>query len=111
MLLALLLPGALFASTVDLPQTGQNKCYEANGAEVACTGTGQDGDIQSGVAWMTPRFISDGASTMTDSLTGLMWTKDANAPGPAACSPGAAKTWQGALDYVNCLNSKQLSWL
>ena len=34
-----------------------------------------------------------------------MWTEDGNAPGPAACDPGAAKTWQEALDYVARLNA------
>ena len=34
-----------------------------------------------------------------------MWTMDGNAPGPAACSPATTKTWQGALDYVACLNT------
>ena len=101
----MLLPGILFASTTELPQTGQDKCYNANGGEVYCPGTGQDGDFQAGVVWTTPRFFSDGAGTRTDSLTGLMWTLNANAPGPSACSPGMAKTWQGALDYVKCLNT------
>jgi hypothetical protein len=35
-----------------------------------------------------------------------MWATDANAPGPAACSPGITKTWQEALDYVTCLDAK-----
>ena len=34
-----------------------------------------------------------------------MWTKDGNAPGPAACDPGVAKTWQESLEYVACLNA------
>lgn len=42
--------------------------------------------------------------TLTDNLTGLMWTQDGNAPGPVACSPAVTKTWQQALDYVTCLN-------
>ena len=41
---------------------------------------------------------------MTDRLTGLVWSKDGKAPGPAACSPDKDKTWQEALDYVKCLN-------
>ncbi len=54
---------------------------------------------------MPYRFADNGNSTITDNLTGLIWTKDANAPGPAACCPGTKKTWQEALDYVACLNS------
>jgi hypothetical protein len=64
-----------------------------------------DGDLEKGVAWPTPRFTDLGDGTITDNLTGLIWTKDANAPGPASCSPATTKTWQEALDYVKCLNN------
>ena len=52
-----------------------------------------------GVAWPTPRFSDNGDQTLTDNLTGLIWTKNGN---PAT----ATKTWQGALDYVASLNSE-----
>ncbi|MBI5194214.1 MAG: DUF1566 domain-containing protein [Nitrospirae bacterium] len=91
---------------VDLPKTGQTTCYDSiDGTAIPCAGTGQDGDIQAGVAWPSPRFTNNGDGTVTDNLTGLMWTQDGNAPGPFSCSPTADKTWQGALDYVACLNS------
>jgi hypothetical protein len=44
---------------------------------------------------------------MQDHLTDLVWSKDANAPGPAACNPATTKNWQAALDYVKCLNSSR----
>jgi len=65
---------------------------------ISCPGTGQDGDIQAGVPWPSPRFIDHGNDTVTDNLTGLMWTKDANLP-------GTSKTWQEALDYVKGINT------
>ncbi len=99
------LPAIVKAGAVDLPKTGQTTCYDTAGAVIACPGTGQDGDIQAGVAWPVPRFINNGDGTVTDNLTGLMWTQDGNAPGPAVCSPATTKTWQGALDYVACLNT------
>jgi len=86
-------------------KTGQTKCYDTLGTEISCTGTGQDSDIQAGVAWPEQRFMDYGDGTVIDSLTGLMWTKDANAPGSAGCNPEDTKTWQEALDYVACLNS------
>jgi len=92
-------------SPVNLPRTGQTTCYNTFGAVVSCAGTGQDGGIQAGVSWTSPRFTDHGDGTVTDNLTGLMWTKDGNAPGPVACSPATVKTWQGALDYVTCLNA------
>ena len=90
---------------ISLPKTGQTTCYDSSGNIIDCTGTGQDGDLQQGVAWPSPRFTDNGDGTVRDNLTGLIWTKDGNAPGPAVCSPATAKTWQGALDYVACLNT------
>ena len=29
-----------FAGVIELPQTGQTKCYDTNGVEIPCTGTG-----------------------------------------------------------------------
>ena len=66
--------------------------------------TGDDGDLERGVAWPYPRFSDLGNGTVADNLTGLNWTKDANAPGPSVCTPGTYKLWLGALDYVACLN-------
>ena len=37
-------------------------------------------------------------------MTGLRWARDWDSPGPAVCGPATAKTWQGALDHVTCLN-------
>jgi len=85
-----------FAGTIQLPKTGQTKCYDSDGNEIMCAGTGQDGEIQAGVAWPDPRFTDNSDGTMTDNLTGLMWTKDANLP-------GGTTDWQLALDYANSL--------
>jgi hypothetical protein len=84
-------------SAICLPKTGQTKCYNSSGSEISCSGTGQDGDIQAGVAWPSPRFADQG-NTVTDNLTGLMWTRNANLP-------GGTKTWPQALDYVAGMNA------
>lgn len=83
------------ALTSALPKTGQTKSYAA----------GDDGYLQKGTEWPNPRFTVNADSTITDNLTGLVWSTDANAPGPDTCSPGTLKTWQAALDYVTCLNA------
>ena len=59
---------------------------------------GDDGDLEKGVAWPSPRFMDHGNGTITDNLTGLMWTKNANLA-------GGGKPWQEALDYVKSINS------
>ena len=84
----------VFAATLDLPRTGQTLCYDATGAEISCTGTGQDGELQLGIEWPNPRFDAAGGC-VTDNLTGLMWV----------ASPTITHTtWQGALDYANSLD-------
>ncbi|OGW13930.1 MAG: hypothetical protein A2035_03980, partial [Nitrospirae bacterium GWA2_42_11] len=51
---------------IRLPKTGQTTCYDNSGIIVACAGTGQDGDLQRGVAWPSPRFTDNGDGTVTD---------------------------------------------
>ena len=93
------------AAPAPVPQTGQTTCYDSIGRAMPCVGTGMDGAIKGGVAWPVPRFVDNGNGTVSDNLTGLLWTKDANAPGPTACTPATSKSWQQALDYAACLNS------
>ena len=78
-------------------KTGQTECYDANGGSIDCAETGQDGDLQKGVAWPEPRFTDNEDGTVTDNLTGLMWAQNANAD-------GAKKIWSAALTYCNDLN-------
>ena len=80
-----------------LPKTGQPLCYDADGNVRDCAGTGEDGEYQKGVASPNPRFTDHGNGTVTDNLTGLMWTKD------VAQIPGTM-TWQAALDACNSLD-------
>ncbi len=37
-----------------------------------------DGDLQKGVMWPTPRFADKGNGTVKDNFTGLVWTQNAN---------------------------------
>ncbi len=94
--------------TLNLARTGQTVCTDTGGAVVPCAGTGQDGATQSGVAWPVPRFRDNGDLTVTDLLTGLTWTKNAESPGnnQYLCSAtNITVNWQQALDHVTCLNS------
>ena len=89
-------------------QTGQTACYDAVGTIIACDGTGQDGDLQAGVPWPSPRFTDIGDGTVFDELTGLSWLKDANCietghPDFDGQNGGAVK-WQHALDFVQGIN-------
>jgi Protein of unknown function (DUF1566) len=85
------------AGIIALPKTGQTTCSDAAGAAIACAGTGQDGELQTGVAEPSPRFVVGTGATLdcvTDNLTGLMWVK----------APSAViATWANALTAANDL--------
>jgi hypothetical protein len=86
--------------TVQLPQTGQTKCYNTSGTAIDCAGTGQDGDKKMGVAWAASdvRFTAGTgaqADCVTDNLTGLMWVKTPDS---------TTRTWQAAIDYAKGLD-------
>ena len=89
----------------NIPSSGQTACYDDSGAAIDCAGTGQDGELRTGAAWPAPRFTENADQTLTDMLTGLVWSKDGKTPGPAACNPGTRKDGQGAPDHVECLNA------
>ncbi|HEY6000271.1 MAG TPA: DUF1566 domain-containing protein [bacterium] len=99
-------PGA-----VSLPQTGQNTCHDQSGTVSACAGTGQDGESQAGVPWPSPRFVANADGTVSDRLTGLVWSREGQAPGPEVCRPGTRMTLRAALQFVTCLNANSyLGW-
>ena len=72
---------AAVAGSAPVEDTGQQTCYDPTGSTtdtVPCAGTGQDGELQRGVTWPTPRFTDNLNGTVTDNLTGLIWLQDAN---------------------------------
>jgi len=69
-----------------VPRTGQKISY----------GPGDDGALQKGVPWPSPRFTDNADGTVTDHLTGLIWLKNANVF-------GGKKNWVTALTDCNSL--------
>ena len=73
---------------------------------------GDDGDLNEGTNWPTPRLVDNNNGAVTDRLTGLMWTQDANlmlTRNPEFDTNqwvDGAINWQHALDYVALLNSE-----
>jgi hypothetical protein len=57
---------------VKLPTTGQTACWDSAGTPIACAGTGQDGDVQSGAPFS---LTDNGDGTITDNNTKLVWEK------------------------------------
>lgn len=88
-----ILGSAQIMVSVNLPKTGQTTCYDAAGAVITCTSTGQDGELQKGVAWPSTRFTIDGSGfCVTDNLTGLMWIRTPDS---------TLRIWQDAMTYAN----------
>ena len=67
-----------------LQKTGQTTSYA----------TGDDGDLEQGIAWSLPRFTNNGDGTITDNLTGLMWERVLSA---------TPRNWTEALTYASDL--------
>jgi hypothetical protein len=85
-----------------VPKTGQTISYA----------TGDDGDLQKGMAWPDPRFTDNEDGTVTDNLTGLIWLKNANCMNtyyPSFDNDGIVRdgrvTWRHAIDFVAGINS------
>ena len=51
---------------IRVPRTGQTNSFVP----------GDDGALQMGVPWPDPRFTDHGDGTVTDNLTGLLWSQD-----------------------------------
>ncbi len=66
---------SLPAQSFRVPPTGQNRCYDAN-QEIKCPDRGQaffGQDAQNAAA--QPALVDNGDGTVSDRITGLMWTK------------------------------------
>lgn len=86
-----------------LPATGQTRCWSRQSGlpvEVACPGTGQDGDIQAGA---TLAFDDNGDGTVSDANTGLTWEKKDDAAG--VHDRDTRVTWADAFLHVAALNA------
>ena len=78
-------------------ETGMKACFDDLGVEVACAGTGHDGDGRPGMEWSAGRrFVQFGTGIVIDTLTGLMWLRD------AGCI--ASSTWEDAFAAVTSFN-------
>jgi hypothetical protein len=104
------------AGLVQLPRTGQTTCWSDAGVVIDCAGTGQDGETRMGASFPALRFVDNGDGTISDTMTGLVWLKNAHC---ADTVGGVAVTytgypvnpdkfgfsWQNALNWSNALAS------
>jgi hypothetical protein len=89
--------------------TGQTLCYDPadpEGKDIACAGTGQDGDKTPGAVWPNPRFTDNVNGTVTDNLTGLVWLRNAScADSVGGVTPSSGLSWTNALTWSKALLS------
>lgn len=78
--------------------TGQTNCYDANGEQIPCTGTGQDGEFSNGIKWPDPRFTLQN-DVVFDQLTDLSWLRNAN----LSVFP---MNWHESFNYINKMNQE-----
>lgn len=78
----------------NVPRSGQQVSYAS----------GDDGDLRHGRSWPTPRFTDNGDGTVTDLLTGLMWTNNAD-------QANGTVDWETALARSSaCNEGKYTDW-
>ena len=80
-------------------QTGQTRCYDVWGQPISCQGTGQDGELRTGVPLPKPRFEDHHDGSVTDLLTGLVWLKNAHTFG--------TQSWGSAVELCHQLGHGQ----
>jgi len=87
-----------------VPRTGQTPTTPLNPAP-----PGADGALEKGVDWPSPRFIDNADGTITDTLTDLVWLKNANCTDTVGgvkknvgLKPGTLP-WSQSLTWSNAL--------
>lgn len=79
-----------------LGKTDQVQCFDAKGREIACRGTGQDGEFNPGRPVDPDRFGVSG-DIVEDRWTGLLWPRIANLP-------EFPLTWEEAFAFIREMN-------
>jgi hypothetical protein len=87
---------SIFLLSCETSDSSGQVAYVQKTGQTTSYATGDDGDLQKGVAWPSPRFTDNADGTVTDNLTELIWLKNAN-------HPNSAETWVNAVTYCNNL--------
>lgn len=87
---------------IEIPKSGQTLNYY----------NGDDGEERMGTVWPSPRLVDNQDGSVTDRLTGLMWTKNSDlmySRDPDFDTTGIVQGgvyWETALGYIDKLNSE-----
>lgn len=89
-------------------KTNQTNCWDILGNPTSCSSTGQDGELQKGVA---RSYTDNGDGTITDNATGLIWQKCSIGQTGLGCSGIASTfTWSSAVSQCTSLTLAGKSW-
>ena len=78
---------------------GNSKVLSKTSQTVMYT-SGDDGDLEKGVDWPTPRFHTTTSGTIVDNMTSLMWFP---------CDDSTSRTWNDSISFIkNTINSDTL---
>ena len=87
---------SIFLLSCETSDSSGQVAYVQKTGQTTSYATGDDGDLQKGVSWPSPRFTNNGDGTVADNLTELIWLQNAN-------RPAAGQSWANAVTYCNNL--------
>ncbi len=107
-LFPLFVASSVWADTLSFPivDTNQNQCYSLSGVMKSCpshgqSAFGQDAQYQGN----QPSYVNNGNGTVSDEVTGLMWTQTPDTNGDGKIDAKDKMTYEQALKYVESLNT------
>ncbi|MGB3225408.1 MAG: DUF1566 domain-containing protein [Desulforhopalus sp.] len=87
-------------NTRHILSTGLSQCYNEEGEQVDCTGSGQDAEFSPGISWSVERFeVQD--ELVRDNATNLIWLRN-------SCPSEYPLSWQEGLDFIEEMNRKAI---
>lgn len=92
-----------------IPDTAQTDCFNSTtGAKTTCSGTGYDGDYNT---TNQQSYTDNSDGTITDNVTGLMWTKSPETSGDSTVDSNDKKSYTEAVSYCENLSlAGQTDW-
>lgn len=96
------------SSSYPIVDTNQDNCFDsASGSSTDCSGNGYDADYDG----LQPNYLlTDSNLTVTDSVTGLIWTQSANTDGNDTIDSSDKLTQSAAENYCQNLNLAGYQW-
>jgi hypothetical protein len=86
---------SIFLLSCETSDSSNQVAYVQKTGQTTSYATGDEGGLQKGVSWPSPRFTDNGDGTVTDNLTELIWLQNAN-------RPNSAQSWANVVSFATC---------